>query len=1771
MPRHPFLSRVYQLVNSHIPNFIPSGFCLLVIFFSLQNASFSQEFRSTRPNCFQIQSFQAGSTTDIDNLVVTDLDLGKEVYSNNFSTSESATQSLNLFYYPDADDDYPHHTIKTGYVLNGSMTRVVSGKLRLETTGFNSNGAGGYNSHSEAVYTGELPRNFKIEFEAVRLQWAGHFGFGLFRKETTDAMANYLSGGAFSGGRISANRQDIASLSASGSWFNQSAYYTDWINRLNIKPVVTFPAPSGSLYGSSGKMGISLNNNTLTFFLNGNNIGSSDISFWIQEAPTITSTNSFRGTVGVTFSNAVTATGTTPITYSGSNLPSGLIITTNGSITGKPLVAGTNYTLLTAMNAYGTNRQTNTFIIAKGTPTVSNWPTASEITYGQSLSNSVLSGGSASVTGSFAWTYPTYKPNAGSNSQSVTFAPTATNNYVSVSTNIFIAVNKATPVLTWTPSPAAYLTYPAPLTSTQLNATSSVAGTFIYNPSAGTILNVGTNTLVATFTPSNTTNYVSGGKISNTVVVSKGTPIITVAPVASPIVAGQALSNSVLAGGSATVGGTFSFTSPSFVPPVGVSIQPVIFNPTDAVNYNTAQTNISVTVLPVPVREDVLYGTMAGLAGNPGNTDGSGSVAKFNSPRGLTVDGNGYVYVADTQNSAIRKISPDGAVTTLVGPSAGLNRPWAVSVSAQGEVYVADTENHAIRKISASGQMITLAGSSGTAGWQDGTGEVARFNRPMGIAVDPSGNVYVADTGNHTIRKISPEGLVTRVAGQARFAGYADGRVADSMLNTPMGLVVVPDGSLWVADANNFVLRKLVDGVLTTVAGVGGQGGFLDGQGSAARLAGPVGLTTDLLGNVYFSEMNTQYIRKCTSDGRVSLWAGRPRSFGVQDGSYDEVKFYYPAGLAMDAMGNLYVADSGNNIIRLGRATPKNLVLASLQLRPLMESILPQPVAEVTIQGDPTGVAMAVSTGFEVRPTADPMKFEVWTSGPCDYEATLFVTFQVSLSRSGGTPTTLSGLLVMQDDRSEDADGDGLVQSEEQDIYGTSDLRKDTDGDGVNDPMEIADGTNPKDATSYKSLSLGLVAYYPFNGNAKDASGNGNDASVVGASLTTDRGGVANAAYSFNGGGNYIQLPGNRFLDNSVKVTISAWYRFQGNQSGQIFASGDTRPGYDPYSMRIGPGGFEDLSVADTSAYRTIKANGSLDYRDGVWRHIVMVLKELDSSTSQLLVYLDGCLVTTTNMSPKLTIRYDTDMVSQIGAIHSIQFWKGQLDDFRFYNRDLSATDVAQLYQQEAGNLDSDGDGLTDTWERGYGRYEKIRGLIAWDNAKEDALLRGGHLLTITSAAEYGQIASALGPNFGNQEAWWIGATDWEEEGAWKWVTGERWSYSPWSPQEPNGGSTENYAHIQYWDPYGWNDAPGSAGMGYTVGYILERGYPTDPTKADTDGDRFDDKVESLAGTDPNDARVYPNPGWDFSCGFKHINETGAESYLVSTSNVRKYSEWQSPPLTYWGPTANGVDGALTYRFPASQPIRAARLKASIESFNFPWPGYFGSGKGWSSIWGSKNGSDWILLLDNPRPTDNVGRGMAYDQQLPGALLGGTDLWIQVRLRVTEAPNSSYTTAQFGRGNSANSQRIFELKLDYDGVFPENSQASVGFAASALPEDPAARYALGLDSDGDGQSDAAELVAGTDPYDAKSLFALTLANGSSVHTQSVTGNGSGTVALTLTWTSVPGKNYVVEASSDLTNWAMVATVSAAAGQNSTSYQVYAGGERAFYRVSVLAE
>ncbi|NBQ56713.1 MAG: DUF5011 domain-containing protein, partial [Verrucomicrobia bacterium] len=170
---------------------------------------------------------------------------------------------------------------------------------------------------------------------------------------------------------------------------------------------------------------------------------------------------------------------------------------------------------------------------------------------------------------------------------------------------------------------------------------------------------------------------------------------------------------------------------------------------------------------------------------------------------------------------------------------------------------------------------------------------------------------------------------------------------------------------------------------------------------------------------------------------------------------------------------------------------------------------------------------------------------------------------------------------------------------------------------------------------------------------------------------------------------------------------------------------------------------------------------------------------------------------------------------------------------------------------------DEDGDGLTDAWERGYGRYQIVPSRFTWDQSKADAEVRGGHLATFTSEDEWNLVWGLLGSSWGSvgsswTTAYWIGGSDAAQEGIWRWTTGERWNYSRWCSAQPSGGAENN---LITWYPNpdgmpGWNDG-GDGLAGESGGYLLEFGYPTDPTKADTDGDGFDDKVESLAGTDP--------------------------------------------------------------------------------------------------------------------------------------------------------------------------------------------------------------------------------------------------------------------------------------------------------------------------------
>jgi len=329
--------------------------------------------------------------------------------------------------------------------------------------------------------------------------------------------------------------------------------------------------------------------------------------------------------------------------------------------------------------------------------------------------------------------------------------------------------------------------------------------------------------------------------------------------------------------------------------------------------------------------------TLAGVAGSAGNNDGTGSAARFRNPRGVAVDGAGNVYVADSGNDTIRKIGPNGAVSTLaglagnpgsvdaMGSAARFQTPLAVAVTGGGTVYVADYANQTIRAITPSGSVATFAGTAGSSGSADGTGPSARFNSPQAVAVDGAGNVYVADSGNNTVRKISPGRVVITLAGLARSSGSVEGVGVAARFSYPTGVAVDSTGNVYVGDAGNNTIRKVTPAAaVTTVAGLAATPGTADGSGPAARFSFPTGVVADGAGNIYIADSANHTIRKITPAGVVSTFAGRAEVSGSADGSGPNARFSAPQGLAADAAGNLYVADTSNHTIR--KITPDGTV-----------------------------------------------------------------------------------------------------------------------------------------------------------------------------------------------------------------------------------------------------------------------------------------------------------------------------------------------------------------------------------------------------------------------------------------------------------------------------------------------------------------------------------------------------------------------------------------------------------------------------------------------------------------------------------------------------------------------------------------------------------------------------------------------------------------------------------------------------------------------------
>lgn len=322
--------------------------------------------------------------------------------------------------------------------------------------------------------------------------------------------------------------------------------------------------------------------------------------------------------------------------------------------------------------------------------------------------------------------------------------------------------------------------------------------------------------------------------------------------------------------------------------------------------------------------------TIAGKAGEPGAADGTGNAARFNLPTDVAVDFAGTIYVADATNHLIRKITTAGEVSTLagsvgapgavdgVGATARFSSPSGLAVTPAGDIIVADTFNDTIRRITPNGTVTTVAGQAGQRGSEDGTGTAARFNHPMGVAVDAAGNIFVADSSNITIRRITPAGVVTTFAGSAGKVGAADGVGSAARFNPPSDVAVGPDGHVLVADLFNCAVRRVApDGTVTTLAGqAGGPIGWADGTGSAAQFGYLTGITVDSNGNAYAVDLWHNSVRKITPAGVVTTLAGNGDSIGTADGPADKARFYYPSGVAVDAAGNVYVVDRLNYTIR---------------------------------------------------------------------------------------------------------------------------------------------------------------------------------------------------------------------------------------------------------------------------------------------------------------------------------------------------------------------------------------------------------------------------------------------------------------------------------------------------------------------------------------------------------------------------------------------------------------------------------------------------------------------------------------------------------------------------------------------------------------------------------------------------------------------------------------------------------------------------------------
>ncbi len=696
-----------------------------------------------------------------------------------------------------------------------------------------------------------------------------------------------------------------------------------------------------------------------------------------------------------TYGNSVTFTATISsgpsgtITFYDGSTQIGTGTISSGKATCSTSTLGTGTHSITASwpgntNYYSVTSSAITQTVNQATPTLTVASSANPSTYGGSVkfTATISSGPSGAVTfydgsssigtGSISGgkaTYTTTSLTAGTHS--ITANWPGSTNYISVTSSaITQTVNKATPTITWG-TPAA-ITYGTALSATQLDATTTPAGSFAYSPTSGTVLNVGSQPLSVTFTPTDTVDYTTASK-NVTLTVNKATPTISVATSGSPSAYGvgatfTATISSGLTGTITFYSGGSSFGSGAISGTTATCTTCALTAGSHSItagwagnsNYNSVTSSAITQVVSQATPQitwsnpaTIVYGTALGAAqlnatanvlGSFSYSPASGTVLHPGTQTLSTTftpsDTTDYTTATATVPVMVSLVPGPGIITTIAGngyqgnsgdggPAINAEMIWpeGIAVDSGGNIYIPDSTNNVVREVAASSGIITTIAGTGTQGYSGdgGAATSSELNTPMAVAVDASGNVYIADAGNNRIRKITvSSGMITTVVGTG-VAGYSGdgGAATGAELWDPLGIAFDSAGNLYIADTQNSVIREVASstGIITTVAGNGFPG--YSGDGGPARSAqlefwGPGAIAFDSSGNLYIADTDNQVVRKVTvSSGTISTIAGNGSAgYAGDNGPATSAELNYPVALSVDAAGNVYMSDYANFVIR---------------------------------------------------------------------------------------------------------------------------------------------------------------------------------------------------------------------------------------------------------------------------------------------------------------------------------------------------------------------------------------------------------------------------------------------------------------------------------------------------------------------------------------------------------------------------------------------------------------------------------------------------------------------------------------------------------------------------------------------------------------------------------------------------------------------------------------------------------------------------------------